>query len=160
MQALYQFDARINDQNPDDSEIALSVQDSPLDDEAKELAMQFARQAWAAHGQADELINSLSDNWPTHRQPVVDRSILRLAFYEIASGLTPPRVVMNESIELAKSFGGEKSPAFINGVVDKMSKRITRDGISIATDKPAVNSDEWLADALKEETEGDATNIS
>lgn len=156
MQALYQFDARQNPDQSDDTEIEQSVLDAPLTDEAKQEAFQLAKRAWCVHSQADSLVSELAEQWPTHRQPVVDRSILRLAFYEMASGITPVRVVLNECIELAKSYGGEKSPSFINGVLDKMLKRIEREGIKVdiepvQTNKQAeTQADEWLADALNE----------
>lgn len=156
MQALYQFDARQNPDQSDDTEIEQSVLDAPLTDEAKQEAFQLAKRAWCVHSQSDSLVSELAEQWPTHRQPVVDRSILRLAFYEMASGITPVRVVLNECIELAKSYGGEKSPSFINGVLDKMLKRIEREGIKVDVE-PAQNNkqaeiqaDEWLADALNE----------
>jgi Transcription termination factor len=54
----------------------------------------------------------------------VDRALLRLAHYEMTSGRTPPRVVVNETVELAKHFSTEKAPAFINALLDKVMKRI------------------------------------
>ena len=151
MQAVYQFDARASSEVSDTNEIELAVQDAPLDDEAKTEAFALAKAAWAVHDQADALASALSESWPTHRQPVVDRSIMRLAFYEMASGLTPVRVVLNESVELAKSYGGEKSPSFVNGVLDKMLKRIEREGIRVEQGGGDEVADPWLADAINEE---------
>jgi N utilization substance protein B len=54
----------------------------------------------------------------------VDRSILRLAVWELTSGQTPPKVVIDEAIELAKSFSTEQSPAFVNGVLDAVLKEV------------------------------------
>ena len=59
-------------------------------------------------------------NWPISQLPVVDRTILRIAFYEIlTSGETPPKVAINEAVELAKRFGSESLPRFVNGVLGK-----------------------------------------
>ena len=60
--------------------------------------------------------------WPPRRQPGVDRSLIRLAIYEMTSTDTPPRVVLDEAIELAKEFSTEQSPAFVNGVLDAVLK--------------------------------------
>ncbi len=60
-----------------------------------------------------------------NRQPPVDRAILRLAYHELTSGHAPPKVVINEAVELAKKFGAEQSPAFINGVLDKLARQLS-----------------------------------
>ena len=58
----------------------------------------------------------MAPQWPTRRQPAVDRSILRLAVWELTNTQTPPKVVLDEAIELAKHFSTEQSAAFVNGV--------------------------------------------
>jgi N utilization substance protein B len=58
----------------------------------------------------------------------VDRSLLRLAVWELTCGLTPPKVVLDEAIEVAKSFSTENSPAFINGVLDAVLKELQKIG--------------------------------
>ncbi|MDX1389866.1 MAG: transcription antitermination factor NusB, partial [Acidobacteriota bacterium] len=60
----------------------------------------------------------------TQRQPVVDRSLLRLAYYEMTSGVAPPKVAINEAVELAKEYSTEKSPMFVNGVLDKLYRQL------------------------------------
>lgn len=145
LQALYQYDAR---QGDDAAEVERTVLDAPGDERAKQPAIELARQAWAAHTEADAMAGDLAADWPTHRQPVVDRCILRLAYYEMAHGQTPPRVAINEAIELAKTFGSERSPDFINGVLDKMMKRLAASPVPPRDPGPA---DPWLADALGEE---------
>jgi N utilization substance protein B len=73
---------------------------------------------------ADAEFAALAPEWPTHRQPAVDRAILRLAHYEMTSARTPPKIVINEAVELAKHYSTEKAPAFINGLLDKVLKRL------------------------------------
>ncbi len=150
LQALYQYELR---GEVDAEQIALSVQDAPQPPELRQRALEIAKLAWATRDGADAMATELAPDWPTHRQPVVDRSILRLGYYEIASGLTPPAVAINEAIELAKTFGGERSPAFVNGVLDKMAQRLRE---SAAPKPPAApplptSHDEqaWLDDAMK-----------
>ncbi len=65
----------------------------------------------------DELIIKYATEWPLNQLTVIDRNILRLGIYELEFTETPPRVIINEAIEVAKSFGGEASGKFINGVL-------------------------------------------
>ena len=117
LQLLYQFDAG-NADAPDAARLALV--DAPYGDVDKASASELAASAWAHRAAADAAVAALTPDWPTHRQPVVDRSILRLAHYEMSSGLTPPKVAINEAVELAKEFSTERSPMFINGVLDRL----------------------------------------
>ena len=84
----------------------------------------MAQKAWDARQQADEWTTRLAPQWPSHRQPGVDRNILRLAIYEMTNTDTPPKVVIDEAIELAKEFSTANSPAFINGVLDAVMKEV------------------------------------
>ena len=84
----------------------------------RELALGLARGAVGALPQIDALIARHSDNWRSERLAVVDRLIMRLAVYELLFERTPPAVVINEALELAKTFSGERAVAFVNGVLD------------------------------------------
>ena len=67
----------------------------------------------------DELIRSQAANWRLERMPVVDRTVLRIAVYELLNETDVPQVVIvDEAIELAKRYGSEQSGAFVNGVLD------------------------------------------
>ena len=90
-------------------------------------AFEAASQAWATRDEADEFFATLAPTWPASRQPVVDRSILRLAWRELSIGKPAARIVVDEAIELAKAFSTEKSPAFINGLLDKALKHFERE---------------------------------
>lgn len=69
----------------------------------------------------DSAIESCSENWSVERMSVIDRNILRLAVYELLYCLeTPFKVVIDEAVELAKTYGTEESSAFVNGVLDKV----------------------------------------
>lgn len=70
----------------------------------------------------DELVGKLSENWRLERLAAVDRSILRLAIYELRAATVPPRVVIDEALELAKKFSSVESPAFLNGILDSAFK--------------------------------------
>ncbi|MFW6005995.1 MAG: transcription antitermination factor NusB [Candidatus Bipolaricaulota bacterium] len=71
----------------------------------------------------DELISSFTVGWKVERLAVLDRNILRMAIYEMLySEETPAAVVMNEAIELAKEYGTDQAPKFINGILDRIWK--------------------------------------
>ena len=80
------------------------------------------RGAAAGSAQIDQRISAKSANWRIERMPVVDRNILRLATYEMNQLKTPPAVVIDEALELARQFSGEESVAFINGVLDAVRR--------------------------------------
>jgi len=72
--------------------------------------------------QLDRLIASHSVHWRLERMPVVDRNILRLAVHEMIEMGTPPAVVIDEALELARRYSGAESIAFINGVLDAIHR--------------------------------------
>jgi len=74
------------------------------------------------HGEIDKLISEKSANWRLERMSVVDRNILRMAIYEMKEVGTPPAVVIDEALELARQFSGDESTAFINGVLDAIRR--------------------------------------
>ena len=72
----------------------------------------------------DELIVKQAENWRLERLAVIDRAILRLAIYEMRSTDTPPKVILNEAVELAKKFSSEEAASFVNGILDAVRKSI------------------------------------
>jgi len=79
----------------------------------------------------DEIIEKAAPDWPLEKISIVDRNILRIGLYELLFGdraQVPPKVAINEAIELAKSFGGENSSKFINGVLGGVYKEIGEPG--------------------------------
>jgi len=78
-----------------------------------------------AHGfaeDADALIEADSKNWSTDRMSGVTRTILRLAIYELLCTDIPPKVAISEGVELAKKFGDDQEPAFINGILNRIAR--------------------------------------
>ncbi len=125
LQCLYQFDSSTD---IGDEEVRESLRESPGSDTDHEEGLKLARQAWTVHSKADAMATEYAEDWPTRRQPIVDRSILRLAYCEMALGRTPPKVAINEAVELAKEFSTEQSPMFINGILDKMYRSMRESG--------------------------------
>ena len=75
----------------------------------------------------DKIIAASAPQWPIDQISIIDRNVLRLGLYELLYGdktAVPPKVAINEAIELAKSFGGENSGKFINGVLGTVYKEI------------------------------------
>ena len=77
----------------------------------------------------DKIIEKAAPEWPMNQISIVDRNVLRIGLYELLYGdkkAVPPKVAINEAIELAKSFGGESSGKFINGVLGTVYKEIEK----------------------------------
>jgi N utilization substance protein B len=93
---------------------------------AAESTRKFANQlfegASAEADISDKLIEQHAKNWRLDRMAAIDRNILRLAIYELRCGETPPKVVLDEAIELAKKFSSEEAASFLNGILDAVLK--------------------------------------
>jgi N utilization substance protein B len=88
----------------------------------------FANQLFegAAHDASslDELIAKYASNWRLDRISAIDRAILRLALHELRATDTPPKIVINEAVDLAKKFSSEDAGGFVNGILDTYRKTI------------------------------------
>lgn len=121
LQAIYQIECA---GNVDTDSLLASLAGSCGDTRAHRLGIDLAASAWDSRDTADGAISSLTPAWPMHRQPAIDRSILRLAWFELAHATAPPKVIINESIELAREFSTRESPPFINGVLDRLARSL------------------------------------
>ncbi|MDJ0791593.1 MAG: transcription antitermination factor NusB [Acidimicrobiia bacterium] len=81
----------------------------------------LATGTWAHREEIDSSIDAASDRWRVERMPAVDRSILRLATFELQHTQTPRGVVISEAVELAKSYSTARSGAFVNGVLSAIA---------------------------------------
>jgi N utilization substance protein B len=91
-------------------------------EDAEQLATAVARDAAELDREAAEA----AENWRIERLGVIERNILRIAIYELRSEAAPPKVVINEAVQLAHWFGGRKSPGFVNGVLDRIAHALGR----------------------------------
>jgi N utilization substance protein B len=122
MQGLYQLDVQGSDLL---ERLCGFFIENTSDDLIRKLASEWTRGTWDNLAQCDELIAGATIKWQLSRLSPVDKSILRLAVYQLKfSPEIPAKVVINEAIELAKKFSTDKSPAFINGVLDAVLKKI------------------------------------
>tara|TARA_R110000868_G_scaffold226872_1_gene479731 strand:- start:257239 stop:257691 length:453 start_codon:yes stop_codon:yes gene_type:complete len=135
--ALYQLDARAGldteliRSSLDDTDTFLSEglsfadPTSKLSERDRDRAFEAAVGAYANIEVADAEFNGLSEEWSVHRMPAVDRAILRMAHYEMTMIEDPkPKASVNEAVELAKQFSTAESPGFVNGLLDKVLKRV------------------------------------
>ena len=115
---------------------ALRVLDSVGEPDTAELtesdrrfAESLARGAVANAGALDERIGQAARHWRVERMATLDRLVLRMAVHEwLALPETPPRVVINEAIELARAFSGEDAAKFVNGVLDGVFRTLKDEG--------------------------------
>ena len=124
MQALYESDAvehsAVDALDERLSEMELSWRDA-------EFARKLLNGIFANATEIDKIISEFAPGWPISQMAVVDRNILRMAIYEImVSQDTPPRVAVNEAVELAKAFGADSAPRFINGVLGSVMAAASR----------------------------------
>ena len=75
----------------------------------------------------DPLLESNADNWRLSRMAVIDRLIMRMAVYELLFTDTPQAVIIDEALELAKTFSGDEAVAFVNGVLDSVRRKLDDD---------------------------------
>ena len=100
-----------------------------LDEASRGYAVQLARGAWDARPVVDGYIAEAARNWRVERLAVIDRLLLRLAVHELLEYPgTPPRVVIDEAIELARRYSGEDAAKFVNGVLDGVFTRLKQEG--------------------------------
>lgn len=95
-----------------------------LPEGARSFARALVRAVCQRRDELDAWLRAHSTNWRVERMPAVDRNVLRIAVLELVSGQAPPEVVIDEAIELARRFGGEQSPAFVNGVLDAITREV------------------------------------
>ncbi len=90
----------------------------------EERALQLGLCVVERRPEIDGHIERAADRWRIERLSVVDRNVLRIGTCEMLTDAAPPRVVIDEAIRLARWFGGEKSPAFVNGVLDRIGRNL------------------------------------
>ena len=120
---LYQADIRRIDQTQILEEF---WQEQEPTEDVKTFATQLFVGTLTHLAEIDPLITRHADNWEMKRMAVIDRNILRLGVFELTHREdVPPKVCINEAVELAKRFGDEESGKFINGILDAIHKKTT-----------------------------------
>ena len=97
----------------------------------RDFILDLVRKSIEKLSEIDKNIEKFAPQWPLEKMTVVDRNILRLGIFELLfSCQTPPKVVINEAIEIAKTFGSSNSPKFINGVLGAIYEEIKKEEIT------------------------------
>ena len=97
----------------------------PVDRATREFAESLVRGSKQHQAKIDQLLAEYTEHWDLDRMAVVDRNILRLAIFELLhEAEVPPKVAINEAIEIAKKFGTRESSRFINGILDRVHKEL------------------------------------
>ena len=121
LQTLFEVD--IAHHQPDEV-LAARFEETPLPEEGQQFARDLVHGVLSQQGVVDNLISAAAPQWPLKQMAKVDMSILRLAVYELSSGRVPMKVAINEAVELAKEYGGDSSPRFVNGVLGTVAQRL------------------------------------
>jgi len=90
----------------------------------RSFAESIVRGTRARQQKIDELIARAAERWDLDRMAVVDRNILRAGIFELWTGEVPPKVAINEALEIARKFSTEESTRFINGVLDRARREL------------------------------------
>jgi transcription antitermination protein NusB len=99
-------------------------EEEDLEDRLEEFSRTIAQGVWPMKKELDAFIAVHAPEWPLDQVAIIDRNILRIALWEFAvSGDTPIKVAINEAVELAKTYGSDSSPRFINGVLGSLANR-------------------------------------
>lgn len=121
LQVLYEVD--MTDHLPGEA-LKNRLEESDLSAELVGFASQIVAGVVPLSQQLDEIIARFAPDWPFDQIPAIDRNILRIATWEFAvSGGTPVKVAINEAVELAKLFGSDNTPRFVNGVLGALAER-------------------------------------
>lgn len=136
MQSLYQWDFRDKDTEELRKALEKNLKEFAPEFDDVEFVENAANGIITNIGTIDELITKYAPQWPLDQITLVDRNVLRIGIYElkIDPGI-PARVAINEAIELAKTFGGESSGKFVNGVLGAIFRDMTSAGEIKEVDK-------------------------
>jgi len=129
LQSLYEFDFR-KDKNPKIEEIVKrNMEEFGQGVEENDFIDSLIKGVLSKKKQIDQIIEKSAPEWPLEQITIVDRNVLRIGIYELLFGNkeeVPPKVAINEAIELAKNYGGESSGRFVNGVLGTIYREMEK----------------------------------
>ena len=124
LKALYEIDSA---GHKAEDVLSCLLADAGLSEENNAFVREMVSGVSKNRQELDQNIKKFATAWPIEQIPVVDRNILRLAIFELLiDNKVPIKVAINEAVELAKSFGGDNSARFVNGVLSSVSTLVTR----------------------------------
>ncbi|MDH5762430.1 MAG: transcription antitermination factor NusB [Nitrospinota bacterium] len=111
------------------------LEDNPCSPDVQTFAEDILKDIFDNKKEIDAKLEKYSEHWTLSRMTVIDRNLLRMAASELMYSKTvPPKVAIDEAVEIAKKFGSEDSPNFINGVLDRILKELNTE-----TPQPSLN---------------------
>ena len=123
LEALYEID--ITEHLPEDV-IQRRIFDQPMESSGVEFAYKLMNGVLEHQGGMDVLITRYAPEWPLEQMAIIDRNVLRIAIFEfLIDTETPVKVAINEAVELAKLFGSDSAPRFVNGVLGTLADHIS-----------------------------------
>jgi transcription antitermination factor NusB len=120
LQVLYQVDITGGD-GREALSLLVQTQEKPVDPQVSDFALELVSGTCAQRASIDKKLMEYANNWHLSRMAAVDRNILRLGCYELLHREDiPPKVAINEAVELAKKYSGVEAGKFVNGILDKI----------------------------------------
>lgn len=151
MQSLFEWDFNSRPIDDIDAIITRNVAEFAPSVSDASFLVQLARGVISKKDKLDAIIEKAAPDWPIDKISIVDRNVLRIGLYELLFGdrsEVPPKVAINEAIELAKSFGGESSGRFVNGVLGAVYKELGEPGKDDTSKKKNVDPKTLPVDRL------------
>ncbi len=125
---FWKLQADVLDELSETDKSALEEFNKPVNKQYRLFAEQLVKGVWDKRDEIDFKIEGYLQNWSIPRLGAVDRNVLRMAFFELFyQTLTPPVVIVNEAVDVAKYFSTKESGRFVNGILDKALRDVKRD---------------------------------
>lgn len=155
LQTLYEFDFRVECNDPTvsiDDILDRNVERYGETIEDTDFIRALVKGVVDVRDSLDDIIRPIAPEWPIEQIARIDRNILRMAIWELQNGKdVPPKVVINEAVELAKAFGSDNSSKFVNGVLGTAYRSFTEGAEAKPAKKPAVKKSTDEASAESQE---------
>ncbi|MBD3251390.1 transcription antitermination factor NusB [Candidatus Uhrbacteria bacterium] len=162
LQSLYEWDFHRTEKSSVEL-LKRNIEEFAPDLEEKDFAERIVQGVMDHQEHIDGLITKFAPDWPLPKITTVDRNVLRIGTFELTyTHEIPSKVAINEAIELAKTFGGESSGKFVNGVLGAVFRDQVAQGVVKESDKPKEKKEEAASDETMQEekkkhkAEGDA----
>lgn len=121
MQVLCQWDVQRDEA---DTSLTEFLSDEEVGEAIADYAAALVREFWRRRDDIDKHIDEAASGWSLSRISPVDRNTMRVALVELLVGEVPPKVALNEAIEIGREYGSEESPRFINGILDEAYRKL------------------------------------
>ncbi len=152
MQSLYEWDFYGGKRELKEM-ASRNLAEQPESFDETDFALSIANGVVEHQDEIDKTITTFAPDWPLEKITTVDRNVLRIGVYELLFNFDiPSKVAINEAIELAKTFGGESSGKFVNGVLGAVYRDQLARGVEKGSDKPKEETKEKKPKKLKEPT--------